>query len=72
MYLELKNIHKSFGSGDNRTEVLRGISCGVEKGDICVLLGPSGSGKSTLLNIKGDICVLLGPSGSGKSSYNIQ
>lgn len=44
MYLELKNIHKSFGSGDNRTEVLRGISCGVEKGDICVLLGPSGSG----------------------------
>ena len=53
MYLELKNIHKSFGSGDNRTEVLRGISCGVEKGDICVLLGPSGSGKSTLLNILG-------------------
>ena len=48
MYLELKNIHKSFGSGDNRTEVLRGISCGVEKGDICVLLGPSGSGKSTI------------------------
>ena len=31
MYLELKNIHKSFGSGDNRTEVLRGIGCGVEK-----------------------------------------
>ena len=55
MYLELKNIHKSFGSGDNLTEVLRGISCGVEKGDICVLLGPSGSGKSTLLNIIGGI-----------------
>ncbi len=55
MYLELKNIHKSFGSGDNRTEVLRGISCGVEQGDICVLLGPSGSGKSTLLNIIGGI-----------------
>ena len=53
--LELKNIHKSFGSGDNRTEVLRGISCGVEKGDICVLLGPSGSGKYTLLNIIGGI-----------------
>ena len=53
MYLELKNIHKSFGSGDNRTEVLRGISCGVEQGDICVLLGPSGSGKTTLMNIIG-------------------
>lgn len=49
MYLELKNIHKSFGSGDNRTEVLRGISCGVEKGDICVLLGPTVPGKIHLI-----------------------
>lgn len=55
MYLEINEIRKSFGSGDNRREVLRGITCGVEKGDICVLLGPSGSGKSTLLNIIGGI-----------------
>ena len=55
MYLELKDIKKSFGEGDSRTEVLKGISFSVEKGNICVLLGPSGSGKSTLLNIIGGI-----------------
>ena len=55
MYLEIKNIHKFFGTGENRTEVLKGINCDIEKGSICVLLGPSGSGKSTLLNIIGGI-----------------
>lgn len=55
MYLELNQVKKSFGSGENKTEVLKGITCGVRKGDICVLLGPSGSGKSTLLNIIGGI-----------------
>ncbi len=55
MYLELEQIEKSFGAGENRTRVLQGITCGVEKGDVCVLLGPSGSGKSTLLNIIGGI-----------------
>ncbi|MCR5101587.1 MAG: ABC transporter ATP-binding protein [Butyrivibrio sp.] len=55
MYLEIKDIKKSFGEGENKTEVLKGISFDVEKGDICVLLGPSGSGKSTLLNIIGGI-----------------
>jgi putative ABC transport system ATP-binding protein len=55
MYLELKDIHKSFGQGAYEAQVLRGITCGIEKGHICVLLGPSGSGKSTLLNIIGGI-----------------
>ena len=55
MYLEIENLFKSFGQGDTKTEVIRGISFGVEKGNICVLLGPSGSGKSTLLNIIGGI-----------------
>ena len=55
MQLKLENIHKSFGSGENKNEVLKGISCTVESGSICVLLGPSGSGKSTLLNIIGGI-----------------
>ena len=39
----------------SRVDVLKGINCGVNKGEICVLLGPSGSGKSTLLNILGGI-----------------
>ena len=55
MFLELKQIKKSFGSGENRVQVLKGIDLAVEKGEFCVLLGPSGSGKSTLLNILGGI-----------------
>lgn len=55
MFLELNQIKKSFGSGENRVEVLKGIDLAVEKGEFCVLLGPFGSGKSTLLNILGGI-----------------
>lgn len=55
MFIEIGDLKKSFGEGENRQEVLRGISFSVEKGEICVLLGPSGSGKSTLLNIIGGI-----------------
>ncbi|MBE6123407.1 MAG: ABC transporter ATP-binding protein [Erysipelotrichaceae bacterium] len=55
MFLELKGITKSYGTGENRVEVLKGIDLGVEQGEFCVLLGPSGSGKSTLLNIIGGI-----------------
>ena len=55
MYLKIDNIKKSYGTGDSRVDVLKGINCGVNRGEICVLLGPSGSGKSTLLNILGGI-----------------
>lgn len=55
MFLELNGIEKYYGEGDSRVHVLQGISTGVEKGKICVLLGSSGSGKSTLLNIIGGI-----------------
>lgn len=55
MFLEIKQIKKSFGAGDSRVEVLKGIDLEIERGDFCVLLGPSGSGKSTLLNIIGGI-----------------
>ena len=54
-FLEVNQVKKSFGQGDTRVEVLRGIDLTVEKGKLCVLLGPSGSGKSTLLNIIGGI-----------------
>ena len=40
MFLEIKNLKKSFGTQANRTEVLKGIDFAVEKGEICVLLGP--------------------------------
>ena len=55
MLLEINNLHKSYGNGVNRVEVLKGISFDVKKGEFVVLLGPSGSGKSTLLNIIGGI-----------------
>ncbi|MDO4544791.1 MAG: ABC transporter ATP-binding protein [Bacillota bacterium] len=55
MFLELNDITKSYGEGDSYVRVLKGITTGVDKGQICVLLGPSGSGKSTLLNIIGGI-----------------
>ena len=53
--LEISKIKKSFGEGESKVEVLKGIDVGIEKGEFCVLLGPSGSGKSTLLNIIGGI-----------------
>ena len=55
MFLEISDLKKSFGEGDNKVQVLKGIDLSVDKGEICVLLGPSGSGKSTLLNIIGGI-----------------
>ena len=45
VYLELKNVWKSFGN----LKVLKGVNLKVGKGQVVVIIGPSGSGKSTLL-----------------------
>ena len=55
MFMEINNIRKSFGEGESKVEVLKGINAEIKKGEFCVLLGASGSGKSTLLNIIGGI-----------------
>ncbi|MDY6038641.1 MAG: ABC transporter ATP-binding protein [Eubacterium sp.] len=55
MFLQLKDVQKSYGFGDNFATVLNGVNAEINRGEICVLLGPSGSGKSTLLNIIGGI-----------------
>lgn len=54
-FLEITDLKKSFGVGETKQEVLRGMILSVARGEFCVLLGPSGSGKSTLLNIIGGI-----------------
>jgi len=51
--LKISNITKSFKSGDQNTQVLKGISFSIEEGEFVSISGPSGCGKSTLLNIMG-------------------
>ena len=55
MYLEVKNVKKSYGSESSYVRVLKGVSTSVEKGQMCVIQGTSGSGKSTLLNCIGGL-----------------
>ncbi|WP_294449503.1 ABC transporter ATP-binding protein [uncultured Ruminococcus sp.] len=55
MYLEIKDVKKSYGKDASFMQVLKGITTGVEKGQMCVIQGTSGSGKSTLLNCIGGL-----------------
>lgn len=64
--IKLENIHKYYGTGESRNEVLKGISLTIKDGDFTVILGASGSGKSTLLNIASG----LEPADSGHIRYN--
>lgn len=54
-FLTINGLTKSYGTGEARTQVLRGISTNIARGEICVLFGPSGSGKSTFLNMVGGL-----------------
>lgn len=55
MYLQANNVEKFYGNREARVQVLKEISCGIEQGEICVLLCPFDTGKSTLLNLIGGI-----------------
>ncbi len=55
MYLEVKNIKKSYGKDGSYVQVLKGITTGIKKGQMCVIQGTSGSGKSTFLNCIGGL-----------------
>ena len=55
MYLEVKNLKKSYGEGGSYIQVLKGISTQLPKGKMCVIQGTSGSGKSTFLNCIGGL-----------------
>jgi len=51
--IEIKGLEKTYGSGRNIIQVLRGIDLDINKGDAVAITGPSGTGKSTLLNMIG-------------------
>lgn len=55
MFIEIKDLTKTYPSGDEVFQALDHVGFSVEEGQRCVILGPSGSGKSTLLNIIGGI-----------------
>ena len=65
-FLSICDLNKSYGAGEACTQVLKGISSDIDKGEICVLFGPSGSGKSTFLNMVGG----LEPADSGSIVVN--
>lgn len=55
MSIQLKNVTKSYQTGDITIKALKNVNVEIPDGKIVVILGPSGSGKSTLLNIIGGI-----------------
>ena len=57
--LKVRNLCKTYGTGEAKTEALKNVSFSMEKGEFLSIVGPSGCGKSTLLSI---IAGLLPPS----------
>ena len=60
--IEFNDISKSFTSGVVRTDVLKGVTFKVNKGEFAAIMAPSGTGKTTLLNVLG--CLMKASSGS--------
>lgn len=66
--IQVKDLYKSYGSGLQKVEVIKGINLQVKLGDVSIIMGPSGVGKSTLLHVLG----LLDNADSGEIIINNQ
>jgi len=62
---KVRGISKSFGDGESRLQVLKGIDLDVRCGDITMLVGPSGCGKTTLISI------IAGTLGADEGELNV-
>lgn len=71
--IEIENLNKYFGLGENQAHILKNINLTIEQGDFVAIIGASGSGKSTLMNIIG--CLDTASSGicriSGKETQQM-
>ena len=57
-FISFENVEKIYRSGEVEIKALGGVSFGIKKGEICVIVGASGAGKTTLLNILGGMDTL--------------
>ena len=55
MKIRVQSLHKYYGRGDLRTQVLQDVSFEIEGGEFVAIMGTSGSGKTTLLNVMGGL-----------------
>lgn len=73
--MKIKDIHKTYGTGESKVKALNGISFNIYKGELLVIFGSSGSGKSTLLNLiggmdKADSGQIIVPNGKNICEFN--